>query len=1021
MEHEKPEEIPLSPAEQAFESFLLRRDAGESFEIDQLCRDHPELTGELLALQEAWQRLGGGTETDRPPPSTRVPPPAAAAPMSTDVGAVLARLGAETEFTQHYSTEAPIARGGMGEVLAVFDHELSRRLAMKILIPRDSKGGESGPREVDGRLLARFVEEARIAARLDHPGIAPVHELGLTPEGRVYFTMKLVAGASLVDVFEKVGRAEDGWSLTRALGVLLRVCEAMAYAHQKGVVHRDLKPANVMVGRFGEVYVMDWGLARLLDEEQASDTSGSGFFERPEATTPPLTLHGEVLGTPHYMSPEQAQGRLDEMGPHSDVYSVGAMLYQLLTARMPYVDTEPPGSYRAVVKRVKEEPPRPLRELVPRTPPELVAICDKAMARSIGARYLSMKALARDLSDFLEGRVVRTYRTGAWAELKTWVVRNRHAAVASSLFLATLFGGFATSTTLFVRVSAKEREAVDERLRANGAAEDAWRATAEARAQALLAEERRAEAEAARTEVLRMADERRLRDLIERADALWPAVSSLVPELTRWSAEADELLSRREEHVDALAKLRARALPWTEAEQAHDRATHPLAVEVDALRAKRAERAEWAEKLAQGDEDLQALIARKYKLDHATVTAETFLANVREMDVELERWSAATSERRTFSFASLEEQWRHDVLAKLVADLGELASEGGAMADVQRRLDVAGALAERSTTGPDAAARWEEAIASISESPLYEGLVIRPQIGLLPLREDPGSGLWEFAHLLSGESPAIGPSGELALEETSGIVLVLIPGGTFLMGAQREDPTGPNHDPAATEASYPPHAIDLDPYLLAKHEITQAQWDRITGSNPSHYRAGTRSPRRMVSFLDPVESVSWTEAERVLRRVGLALPTEAQWERAARGGTQTPWWTGATIQSLQGAENICDSTVRAAGAPWSPHEPELTDEYVEHAPVGTFRPNPFGLHDMLGNVAEWCRDAMETYARSVRPGDGERLNIRRDVRVLRGGCYDASAARSTVAYRQSPNADFVGSNIGVRAARAIER
>src|SRR5438552_6665280 len=232
-----------------------------------------------------------------------------------------------------YELEAEIARGGMGVIVKAFDRELGRDVALKVL--RDELLNE--PKHV-----RRFFEEARVTARLDHPGIVPVHEVGRDPEGRPYFAMRLVRGRELRRIIELAQANAEGWNQARALSVIQKVCEAMAYAHDKGVIHRDLKPSNVMVGEFGEVYVMDWGLARIIGSEDTHDlrlrnvSKAGGPLHASTTNTSPsvesaiVTMDGEVLGTPCYMAPEQAQGRIAELGPRSDVYSVGAMLYHLL-------------------------------------------------------------------------------------------------------------------------------------------------------------------------------------------------------------------------------------------------------------------------------------------------------------------------------------------------------------------------------------------------------------------------------------------------------------------------------------------------------------------------------------------------------------------------------------------------------------------------------------------------------------------------------------------------------------------
>lgn len=383
--------------------------------------------------------------------STRNFPAVQTAPQDDDARSrpaaseIVERLRARPRVAGRYEDEREIARGGMGAILRVHDRDLHRELAMKVML--EELGGLEPDSTEAARLRARFLEEAQVTGQLDHPGIVPVHELGLDAGGRLYFTMKLVRGRDLRAVYEQVRKGEEGWNLPRAVGVLLRVCEAMAFAHDKGVIHRDLKPANVMVGRFGEVYVMDWGLARVLGagagHDRRREASESRVVSARQATTLAgdsslATLDGDIVGTPAYMSPEQALGLLDDLGPRSDVYSLGAMLYELLAGHMPYM---PPGETRSpftVVRLLKEGPPEPLERSARGADDELAAICDKAMARDPEARYASMLELAEDLRAYLEGRVVRAHRTGALVEFKKWIGRNKGfaAAVASAALVA---------------------------------------------------------------------------------------------------------------------------------------------------------------------------------------------------------------------------------------------------------------------------------------------------------------------------------------------------------------------------------------------------------------------------------------------------------------------------------------------------------------------------------------------------------------------------------------------------------
>ncbi len=407
--------------------------------------------------------IPSGSSAPEPEPD---PHEEGARPAASEFAAqVLARLSSRQGPTGRYVLKGEIARGGMGAILRVWDEDLRRNLAMKVMLGKGEPEVSGKTPAVDSRSLGRFLEEAQVTGQLDHPGIVPVHELGLDSEGRVYFTMKLVKGRDLKAVFDLMREKKEGWTQVKALGVIQKVCEAMAYAHSKGVIHRDLKPGNVMVGRYGEVFVMDWGLARVLGQEDKRDvrikpeapTSRSEVrSERREHAgdspdSPLVTMDGDVVGTPAYMSPEQAGGRLEEMGPHSDVYAVGAMLYHLLTGLMPYV---PPGARLnnyAIWHRVQEGPPRNLNELAPGTPEELVAICEKSMARDWKQRYRDMSELAEELSAYLEHRVVRAHRTGAMVELQKWVERNKALAGALAAAVFALVAGLVMSLVLAQR------------------------------------------------------------------------------------------------------------------------------------------------------------------------------------------------------------------------------------------------------------------------------------------------------------------------------------------------------------------------------------------------------------------------------------------------------------------------------------------------------------------------------------------------------------------------------------------
>ena len=219
---------------------------------------------------------------------------------------------------------------------------------------------------------------------------------------------------------------------------------------------------------------------------------------------------------------------------------------------------------------------------------------------------------------------------------------------------------------------------------------------------------------------------------------------------------------------------------------------------------------------------------------------------------------------------------------------------------------------------------------------------------------------------------------EALLAEDTGIVLVLIPGGMVALGAQRDVPSGPNYDQEATGEEWPVHDVVLVPYFLSKYEMTQAQWLRFTGRNPSLYGPDSRFADS-AGLLHPVEQVSWDDCMKTLGRMDLTLPTEAQWEHGARGGTDSPWWPGGK-EDLFGAGNVADSYCKRNGGPshWI-FEEWLDDGHTVHAGVGQYLPNPYGLHDVVGNVWEWCRDVYGSYRLPAAPGDGERQVDRKSV------------------------------------------
>jgi len=928
-------------SETLFLDFLARRDAGEALDIESVIRVHPKRAAELRAHYENWRTFGPLLE--------------AAVPLRGDSGALGAlepsslthSSGAPREpvtlemvrglqqalvAQQRYAYHSLIGRGGMGAVLAVRDRQLNRLLAMKVVLGRED-AHVLEREDLDAQRMARFIAEAQITGQLDHPGIVPVHEVGFSPEQRAWFTMRLVRGEDFASIVERVRVGDPNWTLVRALQALLRACEAVAYAHSRGVVHRDLKPANLMVGRFGEVYVMDWGLARVLARPGESPDADAPQTVRSHAgetdpRSPLVSRDGEVLGSPCYMPPEQARGDLEKVSFAADVYALGAVLSRLLSGSAPFEDQGPWPDARAMIAHIASRTPTPIEQLEPSAPAELIAIAERALERQPAQRYPSVEAFAADLRAFLENRVVSAHARGTWAETRKWVARNRSLAAALAGALAILVAGLASVASYAGVVEAKSIQ-LDQVNRS-------------------LERDRYAYVSSRQSQLLTRA-----------AAALWPAHPELIDEYEQWLAQTRALLAGARD-TDTGAVLR------------------------DGL-------------------------------------------------TEFRVWRDSLPVEASGPEHTLKETPR-ELLDELVADLEGLVDPHTGLAEnctaeafgwgIERRLAFARELDVRSLHDVEARRTWDEAREAILTSPHYGGLRLCVQTGLLPLGPDPHSGLWEFAHLMSGAPPERGADGRWEMRAETCIVLVLVPGGRFTMGAQQFSEDELFFDEEAHPDECPPHEVELSPYFLSKYEMHQGPWRRITGHNPSSNGVEYESSCARCDERNPVEQVSWFDCVEALRRYGLTLPSEAQWERACRAGSNWVFVDGPTQLALVGAANIADAAVLRTGLPWQQAKewPDNDDGWCFHAPVGTFRPNAFGFHDMLGNVFEWCADRYEKNYYAFSPAlDPHNPVVAGCKGVHRGGSMFNAARVTRPSYRLEADLRDVIFNCGVRPARSLER
>jgi serine/threonine-protein kinase len=355
------------------------------------------------------------------------------------------QIGAATSDSQRFRVLRPHARGGLGAVFVALDEELHREVALKQILHQHAD---------DSTTRQRFVLEAEITGGLEHPGIVPVYGLGTYADGRPYYAMRFIKGDSLKEAIERFhadgSLQKDPGRRSLELRKLLRrfidVCNAIDYAHSRGVLHRDVKPGNIIVGKYGETLVVDWGLAKATGK--ADPCAGERTLTPNSDTGTAETLPGSALGTPAYMSPEQAAGDLGRLGPRSDVYSLGATLYYLLTGRPPFAGDDLGAILRAVQRREF----RPPGQLDATIDPALEAICLMAMSLKPESRYATAKALADDIERWMADEPVTAWSEPFFRRVRRWARRNRTAVGAATATVLVALAG--TAIVLVVQTQA---------------------------------------------------------------------------------------------------------------------------------------------------------------------------------------------------------------------------------------------------------------------------------------------------------------------------------------------------------------------------------------------------------------------------------------------------------------------------------------------------------------------------------------------------------------------------------------
>jgi serine/threonine protein kinase/formylglycine-generating enzyme required for sulfatase activity len=908
-----------------------------------------------------------------------------------------------------------LGEGGMGQVWEARQPSQDRSVALKLM---------SSDHVLSELNLALFEREARAGGRLSHPCIVSVLAYG-EADGIPFIAQELIGdGWTLADVIREAqagGDLPDDW-FSRVVEFVATATEALEVAHQAGVIHRDLKPHNILVGEDDRPVIADFGLAKVSGDVTLSRT-------------------GDLAGTYAYMSPEQALAKRIGIDHRADVYALGATLYEALTLRR-VVDGD---THQQITENIiYADPPAPhvLRSRIDRA---LSVVCMKAIEKQRKDRFGSMAEFAADLRRWLAKTPVHARPAGPLRRARKWMVRHPTASAVLGVALV--------SSAVFARLSmqlsdqnVEIQDALDRETTLTGELEQSNRsldaALGDARTQRQLADDSAARARREKANVLRLSAFQDLEELRREADELWPVTPARLGDYERWLGRAAPIVAGLEPSADGeepghrqvLLQLRAKALPRTEAERKAEREGHPSF-------------GEWAQRSASLEDEVALLERTRAQIEAADLTGDqadqaAALIEQAEATLATERADLATLDgsidrRRTYRFADTEDTWWHDQLQKLITEIEAFTDPETGLIDgrsaahgwgVARRLALAATIEERTVTGADARERWGSAIASIgdvTQCPSYEGLALTPQLGLLPIGRDPDSGLWEFWHVMSGDEPVRGDDGRLVLTEESGLVLVLIPGGTFWMGA-RNDPGQPHHDPAAQPHEGPVHEVTLSPYLLSKYEMTVGQWERLTGHNPSKFRPENfqRSWSRVGntwSPLLPVESVSFADSMTATRRLGLSLPSEARWEWACRAGTVTAWWSGDERESLRGVANLADSYGKTNGYDlWLNWDEWLDDGYTTPSRVGASKPNPFGLHEVHGNLFEACLDAYDEGFYAASPAvDPVNDKPRHPDRVFRGGSFLYTSRFARSSERFTAAIDFRDRDLGLRPARDL--
>jgi serine/threonine protein kinase/formylglycine-generating enzyme required for sulfatase activity len=1007
----------------------------------------------------------------------------------------------------------PHARGGLGEIFLATDQELGREVALKQLQDRHADHPES---------RATFLLEAEITGQLEHPGIVPVYGLGQYADGRPFYAMRFIRGESLeghIQRFHESGGLgvegrERSVEFRQLLHRFIAVCDAIEYAHSRGVIHRDLKPANVMLGKYGETLVVDWGLARLIDTK-AKDSASEEQPLRPSAAGKVAdSVASALAGTPPYMSPEQAAGRLNLLGPASDIYALGAVLYSLLTGQAPVSGPD----LGVIFQKVQQgDFPRP-RKLNRHIPTALEAICLKAMARRPEDRYASAQALAADVEHWLADEETTAHVEPWFARTARWARRHPSIVAAVSALLLTSVIGLSVSTLLVGREQQKTEEQRREAVVALQREEEARKERVFAQIQALLDANPHAVPELL-TALRPFHDTAvpRLRELWDQeqhtgdrlkltriglgllaADA--PRVKERLFGFMLETDDPDELLLLR----NALRPYRAELVPalWQKVNavktspQERFRALVVLvgfdqsvderwgkwgdAVIERLLLTDPLHFGSWMSALRPAREALLAPLGRVFRkgsLGKRRVAAMVLADYARDRPDVLAELIADADEQQYATLWPCLPPLRERVIALLcqevqkpmppeaeVAARDELARRQAQAAVALLQLGHEEAVWPLLCHSPDPSRRtyFIHRLAPLGTNPQLllhrletetnvsarRALVLclgeldshlppddrqRLQARLLDYyRTDPDPGVhsasdwllrrWGQADRLrqldAGLAGEVKSSRDWFVNSQRQTFAVMRQPQGFRMGSPPFEPGRVAAHEAARQVKIP-HA-----FALATRQVTVAQFLAFRKGHPyrEEYSPGPDGPMIDVSWYDAAAYCNWlSESDGLpkeqwcypekfgpgiklpkdyLSRIGYRLPTEAEWEYAARAGAVTSRFFGESEEML-GAYAWYAKTTGSDGT----------------RPVGQLKPNDWGLFDVYGNAAVWCQTRWEE--RSSDAGDADLTVMEEQQRVYRGGGFFYRGANLRSAYRIGNLPTYRNYHLGFRPARTI--